>query len=133
MWLSCVISIAMTRMPCLPAFSKTHGRQPFPWPWKAYGFVRGLYAPMRVVVWPKEASAANIASAFSGVSTAQSPAKTCRLSCENSTPLYVKPLARRSSLCRPMTRYSCDTRTTRSTPGRTATSSTARRCVSPMR
>ncbi len=42
MWLSCVISIAMTRMPCLPAFSKTHGRQPFPWPWNAYGFVRGL-------------------------------------------------------------------------------------------
>ena len=26
MWLSCVISIAMTRMPCLPAFSKTHGQ-----------------------------------------------------------------------------------------------------------
>ena len=47
-WLSWVTSIAMTRMPYLPASSKTHGRHSFPWPWNEYGFVRGLYAPTRV-------------------------------------------------------------------------------------
>src|SRR4029079_1284657 len=48
---SCVTSIAITRMPCLPASSKTYGRHLAPKPWNAYGLVRGLYAPIRGQPW----------------------------------------------------------------------------------
>ena len=55
---------------------------------------------MRVHVRPACAARANIVLDVLWRATAQRPAKTFRLSCVKETPLYAKPRARLSSLCR---------------------------------
>ena len=95
----------LTRMPYFPASSNTYGRQLAPKPWNAYGDVRGLYAPMRVQVWPCACSACIISSTDSRESTAHRPANTLSVSWPKRTPLYSNDDGRSSPcLCRPSTR-----------------------------
>src|SRR3569623_3271978 len=88
---------------------------------------------MRVQVRPRSLSARIMLSTCCGLSTAQRPANTLRLSWLNCSPLYSKWLERPSFLWRPSTREAPDTRTTRSTPGSCVISSSAKVDVLPIR
>ena len=76
-WSTAITSVTTGRPVDLPA-ATSQSRASRPWPWKAYGLVRGLKIPPRSAVAPQEATSRAMRITCSALSTEHGPAITAR-------------------------------------------------------